>query len=336
VGEAVLQGPEIILWAMRSSNLPQLMEKIEKAKGTEKEELNKKFQNTLEKLSKRAEDFYKDYNPSTDKKLFAQMLQLYYRDISPEMRADIFKDLEKKYKGDFDKWSDDIYKKSIFADEKRFMAFLQNPSLKVLKKDPALEIGTEVRNHFILLYSQVENAQKEEHKGSRLYIAGLREMNPGKLFAPDANSTLRMTYGSILDYYPADAVHYDLQTTLTGVMEKEDPDNPEFIVDKKLKDLYEGKDFGRYGTQIHGRTDIVTCFLSNTDITGGNSGSPVMNANGELIGLAFDGNWEAMSGDIAFEPNLQRTISVDIRYVLFIIDKLGGCHRLIDELKIVE
>lgn len=336
IEEAVFQGPEIILWAMRSSNLPQMMEKIEKAKGEEKEELNKKLQTTLERLSKRAEDFYKDYNQPTDKKLFAQMLQLYYLDISPEMRADIFKDLEKKYKGDFGKWAEDVYKKSIFADEKRFMAFVQKPSLKVLKKDPALEIATQVRNHYMSLYSQVRNASKEENKGSRLYIAGLREMNPNKVLAPDANSTLRMTYGSILDYYPADAVHYDLQTTLTGVMEKEDPENPEFIVDKKLKDLYEQKDFGRYGTQIHGRTDIITCFLSNTDITGGNSGSPVMNANGELIGLAFDGNWEAMSGDIAFEPNLQRTISVDIRYVLFIIEKLGRCHRLIDELKIVE
>ncbi len=156
-------------------------------------------------------------------------------------------------------------------------------------------------------------------------------MQPDKKFYPDANFTMRLTYGTVQDYYPEDAVHFEYYTTLKGVMEKEDPDNWEFVVPEKLKELYETKDYGRYG-----EGDVMkVCFLTNHDITGGNSGSGVMNGNGELIGLAFDGNWEAMSGDIAFEPELQRTINVDIRYVLFIIDKFAGATRLIDEMTIV-
>jgi hypothetical protein len=149
---------------------------------------------------------------------------------------------------------------------------------------------------------------------------------------PDANSTMRLTYGQVEDYFPMDAVHYDFQTTLEGVMEKEDPDNWEFVVPDKLKELYKNKDYGRYG--IKGKMPVA--FISTNDITGGNSGSPVMNAKGELIGTAFDGNWEAMSGDIVFEKQLQRCINVDIRYTLFIIDKYAGATRLINETKIVQ
>lgn len=334
--EAVFQGPEIILFAMRSSGLLDLLTKADKAKGAEKEEINKKITATLDRIQKRAADFYKDYNPATDKKLFAALMQLYYQNVGPEYRPDIFQPLEKKYKGDFNRWAEDLFEKSIFASQEKLNQFLAKPSLKKLEKDPALKIAIEVRTYYMNLIGQNTEAEKIVNKGYRLFVDGLRQMNPNKFYAPDANSTLRMTYGSVLDYYPADAVHYDLMTTLTGVMEKEDPSNPEFVVDPKLKELYEKKDFGRYGVEINGRKDIITCFLSNTDITGGNSGSPIMNADGHLIGLAFDGNWEAMSGDIAFEPNLQRTISVDIRYVLFIIEKLGNCTRLIDELKIIE
>ena len=172
--------------------------------------------------------------------------------------------------------------------------------------------------------------QKKKAKGERLFVAGLREMQPDKKFYPDANSTMRFTYGKVLDYIGADAVHYDYVTHLSGVMEKEDPTNDEFIVPAKLKDLFNRKDFGPYGF----KGDLITCFLTTNDITGGNSGSPVINGDGELIGLAFDGNWEAMSGNIAFEKELQRTICVDIRYVLFIIDKYAGATNLIDELTI--
>jgi hypothetical protein len=168
-------------------------------------------------------------------------------------------------------------------------------------------------------------------KGQRLYIAGLKEMHQDKVFYPDANFTMRLTYGTVQDYFPRDAVHYDYYTTLKGVMEKEDPDNWEFKVPQKLKDLYENKDYGQYG--VNGMMPV--CFTTNNDITGGNSGSPVIDGEGNLIGLAFDGNWEAMSSNIVFEPALQRCICVDIRYVLFIMDKYAGASYLINEMKII-
>jgi hypothetical protein len=170
-------------------------------------------------------------------------------------------------------------------------------------------------------------------KGHRLYVQGIMEMKEGEALYPDANFTMRLTYGEILDYYPRDAVHYDYYTTLEGVMEKEDPDNWEFVVPEKLKELYYAKDYGRYAMETG---EMPVGFISTNDITGGNSGSPVINGKGELIGTAFDGNWEAMSGDIVFEPELQRTISVDVRYTLFIIDKFAGAKNLINEMTIIE
>jgi hypothetical protein len=180
--------------------------------------------------------------------------------------------------------------------------------------------------------NKVTDIRNRTSAGNRLFVAGLRQMDPERRYYPDANSTMRVSYGKVLDYYPSDAVHYDYLTTLYGVMQKEDPDNEEFIVEKKLKDLYQMKDYGKYGEN----GEMVVCFLTTNDITGGNSGSPVINGDGQLIGLAFDGNWEAMSGDIMFEPDMQRTINVDIRYVLFIIDKFAGATNLIDELSLVK
>jgi hypothetical protein len=175
-------------------------------------------------------------------------------------------------------------------------------------------------------------ANKKFEEGHRLYIAGLMKMNPKKAWASDANFTLRLTYGNVLPYSPADGIIYNYYTTLDGVIAKEDPTNPvEFTVPERLKELYAAKDYGRYADK---NGELPVAFLVNCDITGGNSGSPVMNAKGQLIGLAFDGNWEAMSGDVAFEPDLQRTIAVDIRYVLFVIEKFAGAGWLLDELTI--
>jgi hypothetical protein len=182
-----------------------------------------------------------------------------------------------------------------------------------------------------MVYLKVASYDENYEKGSRLYLAGLQEMDPEKIFYPDANLTMRLTYGTVEDYYPRDAVHYDFRTTLTGVMEKEDPNNHEFRVPEKLKQLYRDKDYGPYGED----GVMPTCFLTTNDITGGNSGSPVLDGEGNLLGLAFDGNWEAMSGNIVFEPALQRCICVDIRYVLFIIDKYAGATNLINEMKFV-
>ena len=222
---------------------------------------------------------------------------------------------------------------SIFSNEANFNKFIKKPTVKAIEKDP---MTAYVRAKYDLM-DKLGNELAESMKGMDLlhktYVRGLCEMYSPEPKAPDANFTIRLTYGNVKSYNPKDGVHYKYYTTLKGVMEKEDPTNPEFVVPAKLKELYEAKDFGRYALP---NGDMPACFLTTNDITGGNSGSPVINGNGELIGAAFDGNWESLSGDINFDNNLQRCIAVDIRYVLFIIDKLGGCKHLIDEMTIVE
>ena len=200
--------------------------------------------------------------------------------------------------------------------------------------DPLMPLARSIYVKMYDLQRKVNQNRPLYAEGHRKYIDGLMKQNPKNAWYSDANFTVRLTYGNILPYSPADGVHYNYYTTLKGVMEKEDKNNPiEFTVEPRLKELYKQGDYGRYANQ---KGELVTCFLSNLDITGGNSGSPVLNGKGELIGLAFDGNWEAMSGDIAFEPELQRMIAVDVRYVLFIIDKFAGAEWLLNELVIVE
>ena len=205
--------------------------------------------------------------------------------------------------------------------------------MKVFAKDKIAHIAMLAYSLITAAPDELVVAEEKFAQAKMLFVEALRKMDASLVQYPDANFTMRMTYGQVLDYYPADAVHYDYVTTMEGLMEKEDATNPEFIVPAKLKELYEAKDYGQYADK-DGK--LIVCFLSNNDITGGNSGSPILNAEGHLIGLAFDGNWEAMSGDIAFEPELQRTINVDARYVLFVMDKFAGAKRLIDELKIVK
>lgn len=322
--EAIYRGCEIINYAKKFNNLAAALAKPS-AETTGTDIL-------IEKLRKASAEYFKDYNAPTDEKLFSAMLQLFSQNVKQKYQPLLLIELNRKYKGDFTKYADKVFKESIFATKDRVETFLQNPSLKALQKDPAFRLMKAFAENSSRIDSITKTSSEQLLKGRRLFAAGLREMMPDKKFYPDANSTMRLTYGKVTGYSPSDAVEYGFTTHLSGVIAKEDSTNEDFIVPAKLKKLYKEKDFGPYGN----KGDLVTCFLTNNDITGGNSGSPVMNADGELVGVAFDGNWEALSGNIAFEPELQRTICVDIRYVLFIIDKYAGATNLINEMNIRE
>ncbi len=322
--EAISRGPEILRYA----NSFYALKKMLADKNTPEGYINKE----VEKLKKNIPAHFKDYNTIIDRKIYAAMMKMYNENVAVDQQPVLLLENKTKFKGNWTKYADYVFEKSIFDDPGKLRSFLEKPRLKTLEKDPALLAARAFYDENQKIKDKTKEAEKELKKGHKLYIAGLMAMYPDKNFYPDANFTMRVTYGTVKGYSPADAVYYNYYTTLAGVMQKENPKSWEFTVPEKLKELYEAKDYGRYGQD----GEMRVCFLTNNDITGGNSGSPVMNANGELIGLAFDGNWEAMSGDIAFEPELQRTISVDIRYVLFLIDKFGGAKNLIDELTIVD
>ncbi len=285
----------------------------------------------IERLKISGEEHFGSYDQATEKDLLRALLQMEY-DLPADCQIKEIKDLVNKA-GGVDKLTEQIFSKSIFANRDNYVKFMQNPKAKKLEKDLMSKVVMAIYGALVGQDEQTELAGVQFVDARQNFVMALKEMDPSLAKYPDANFTMRMTYGSVLDYYPADAIHYDYITTLEGVMEKEDPTNDEFIVPAKLKELYDTKDYGQYANK-DGK--LIVNFLTNNDITGGNSGSPVINAEGELIGLAFDGNWEAMSGDIAFEPELQRTICVDARYVLFIIDKFANCQRLINELKIIK
>ena len=280
---------------------------------------------------------FKDYNAEIDEHLLAEMLHLFYTNLDAEFHPATLTSIAKKYKKDFKKFAADYMSKSPFSSQDKLTVFLNKFSVKTLQKDPIYNLMNELIDIYIQRIVTPQGAADENmNKGMRLFVDGLKQMNADKIYASDANSTMRVTYGNILSYKPADAVNYNFVTTLEGVMEKEvktKNKNHEFYISAKLKELYEKKDYGQYATK-EGKLPVA--FISNNDITGGNSGSPVINAKGHLIGTAFDGNWEAMSGDIYFEPNIQRTISVDIRYTLFIIDKYAGAKHLIDEMTLIK
>ena len=325
LNEAIFQGAEIMYFSFimnrKLANIP-----------TDKEEKTM-FMN---EIREEAQEFYKNYNSTIDEELFSAMLEMYYYNVPQNQHPSVFKKIEKQLLGfkalDFDYYAKDVFRKSIFSSEDKFLTFLENPYTMKLEKDPAYTTMMSVYDYYIEHhYAQRKSVRAKLDEGNRLFIAGLREMNPEENYYPNANSTMRVTYGNVGDYNPGDAMHYDFYTTIDGIIEKEDPTNDEFIVPEKLKELYEIGDYGQYADE---NGNLRINFISNNDITGGNSGSPVINAWGEIVGTAFDGNWEAMSGDIAFENEIQRTISVDIRYTMFIIDKFAGATHLIDEMTI--
>ena len=305
--------------------------------GMIKEALDKKDQEKkdaeLASIEAALENFYKDYSMPTDKKVAVAMISLLKESIPAEELPSFYQEIDSCFGGDINAFVEDLYSKSLYTSLDKVKAAVDAADVSALTDDPACKVLLSyIKSYNPHQQALIEYAEQFA-QGKKDYIAGTLEMREGEAIYPDANFTMRLTYGTVLPYYPRDAVFYNYYTTLKGVMEKEDPSNWEFVVPEKLKELYEAKDFGRYAND---KGEMPVAFIGNLDITGGNSGSPIMNGRGELIGLAFDGNWESMSGDIIFEPELQRCISVDIRYVLFIIEKFGGATNLIEELDIVE
>ncbi|GAB4409216.1 MAG: S46 family peptidase [Bacteroidia bacterium] len=316
---------------------------------------------TIEEVQAEMGEHFDNFVYEVDRDVFAATLVLFYQEIPASLHppmlkqiaegevADVAEDGGKKKKKKkkpmpemvqlspeerIRQWAVQAYSTSYATSRERLEALLANPQPKALDNDPLLNFVSDALGFYrdrVALSYYTFDFQVEAL--SKTYIQGLKEKHPEKKFYPDANSTMRLTYGRVLPYEPRDAVTYDYYTTIEGIMEKDSPTDPDFFVPEKLRALYQARDYGRYAAPDGG---MRVCFLTTNDITGGNSGSPVLNARGELVGCAFDGNWEAMAGDIYVFPNLNRTIAVDARYVLFIIEKYAGATRLIEEMKIVE
>lgn len=325
LGEALLRGPEIFMFANRAQSLVDLLEKPEENK--------EKIERITSAMKKSMDDYFKDYDAATDQNVVGTLLELYAEKTAVKYHPAFFSTVQKKYKGDFEKYAEKLFESSVFDSKEELAAFLEKPSLKVLKKDMAVISAADIFAKFREMSEKAGEVQKMKSEGERLFVAGLMEMQTDKVFYPDANSTMRLTYGQVLDYEPRDGVIYNYYTTTDGYLEKEIPGDDEFDVPARMKQLLTEKNYGKYADKDG---SLRACFITNNDITGGNSGSPVINGNGELIGIAFDGNWEAMSGDIAFEPDLQRCINVDIRFVLWVIDVYAGATHLVDEMQIVK
>lgn len=278
-------------------------------------------------------DAYKDYEPNLDRKVTARLLALYAEKVPSEFRPAIYQTIDKKFKGDYVKYADWVFKNTKFTSLDNIITLVKEDKKKDIDKDPVIELAKSVNECLMFIQKDLGSNMENIDKGCRMFIAGLMEMEPDKAFSPDANFTQRLSYGSIGGYKPFDGAYYDYYSTSKGVLDKVNPNDPEFAVQQYIVDDLRSENWGQY---VDKSGKMYVNFLSNNDITGGNSGSPVFNGQAHLIGLAFDGNWEALSGDIVFDKNVQRMISVDIRYVLYMIDKVMRCPRLIDELTIVK
>lgn len=291
---------------------------------------------TLDRLTEMTKESFKSTNPAVENELLTELLKMYMKDVPVAQMGPISKKIAAKGEKGVLSYMKTVLSKSIFVNAARFDKFAANPTEKALKADPLFNLMMDLNDAHTSVTTTDEMLKADEKiaRANRLFVKGIREMQPDKKFYPNANSTMRLTYGKVLPYDPKDGVTYHYTTTIDGVLQKEDPSNPEFEVDKRIKEVWSAKDYGQYADPKTG--NLVVNFLTTNDITGGNSGSPTINGDGELIGLAFDGNWEAMSGDYFFEQNVQRTINCDIRYVLWLMDKCYGASNLINEMTLVK
>jgi len=322
--EIVLRGIEIFSLAAKSSAI------VNKIENKQTDNLN----DQLGALLKSMPGFFKDFNQATDEKLFTELLPLLTTDIDKRFLPVDFVELMEKT--DSEKLLNKVYRKSILTNQEKLYNVLhseQDEVLKALRNDPLIKLYKSLNFHYeVHIKPVVDSLNEQIQKNMKLYMAGIMEMKKGQALYADANLTLRVTYGKVEGYQPVDGVSYKYYTTLSGIMEKDNPRIYDYDVPDRLKELSKTGDFGRY--EVDG--DVPVCFTASNHTSGGNSGSPVVNGNGELIGVNFDRCWEGTMSDIMFDPEMCRNISLDIRYALFIIDKFAGAGYLLNEMEIVE
>ncbi|MFB9862227.1 S46 family peptidase [Rufibacter immobilis] len=327
--EAVM-GVELLSYAQNYVALADLLQK-----GTETEENKAAIQAQVKRLSASAPGFFKNYNLPTDRKVFAALMEMYQQGVDPKFHPAAFGRITKDKNFNWTAYANEVYATSNLVSEEKVQALLKlaPAAMKVkLLTDPAVTLmqsfGNSFRQQVLPVYTSLND---QNTLLNRTYLQGLREMQKDRKFYPDANSTLRVAYGQVDSYKPADGVTYDYYTTLEGIIEKEDPAIVDYKVPAKLKELYQKKDYGPYG--VNGQMPVA--FIASNHTTGGNSGSPVINARGELIGTNFDRNWEGTMSDIMYDPDRVRNISMDARYFLFIVDKFAGAGHLVKEMTLV-
>jgi hypothetical protein len=291
---------------------------------------------TIEQIKSGIPGFYKDFNLNTDKKIFSELMKIYFTDCDKKFQPSYFETINKKFKSNLNNYSEYVYSNSIFSSQEKILNLLNHYKRKNYKKienDPAYILAENIYNHYIdNIQPKLIELNDRVDSLYRIYVKAIMEMQPQRIFYPDANSTLRVTYGKVDDYKPRDAVKYLHYTTIEGIMQKENPEIYDYIVEPKLKELYKSKDYGRYSNSSG---ELPIAFIATNHTTGGNSGSPVLNAYGQLVGVNFDRNWEGTMSDIIYDPEQCRNISLDIRYCLFVIDKVAGAKNIIDELTII-
>ncbi len=323
-----IYGIEIVRFARNFTKLIELSEE-------EEPEANK-IQDEIESLKNKTKNHFKNYHKKIDQEITAKMMDMYFHNLEFTLQPSFMQNIIANHNGDFTAFAEALFDDTFMYSEESVINFLDGfkpRKAKKIRNDPAYELATALFDHYIKEISPATSQWNTDLDSlQRIYIRGLKQYQRTKRFYPDANFTLRVTYGKVDGYEPRNGVEYEHFTTLEGVMEKENPDVYDYVVEDKLKELYEAKDYGKYASD-DGKMHV--CFIASNHTSGGNSGSPVLNADGHLIGLNFDRNWEGTMSDLMYDPDMCRNISLDIRYALFIIDKYAGAGHLVDEMNIV-